>query len=86
MDVLSLTEFNQERYYQIIREEGREEGLQEARREMHEKGCQEGEVIGYIHMGEKMRLTSQDIIQFIVEETGVSSEEAKRLYEEYKEK
>lgn len=65
MDVC-LTEFNQERYNQIIREEG--------------------EVIGYIHMGEKMGLTSQDIIQFIVEETEISEEEAKRLYEEYKEK
>lgn len=67
MDVC-LTEFNQERYNQIVREEGREEG----------------EVIGYIHMGEKMGLTSQDIIRFIVEETEISQEEAKRLYEEYK--
>ena len=55
-------------------------------KEREKRGREEGEVIGFIRMGKKMKLTALDIIHFIADETGVSEEEAKRLYEKCKSK
>lgn len=61
---MCLTEFNEERYGQIMREEGRVEAV--------------------IHMAERHCFSMAQTLDEIVEEIGISREEAKHLYDEYK--
>lgn len=77
---MCLTEFDEERYGQLMREEGWEDG--------HAKGIEQGKAEGQLHgiieTCEEMAVPIKDTIAMISKRLGVSLEDAQALYEQYK--
>ncbi|WP_455058094.1 hypothetical protein [Jutongia sp.] len=63
---MCLTEFDEERYGKIMREEGREEGMLQ----------------GIIETCEEMKLSVEDTTALISKKLHVSLEDARKMYEE----
>ena len=71
---MCLTEFNEERYGQIMREEGWEDGLEE------------GKIHGIIGTCDELGLSADDTASLISKKLGVSLEDAQQIYDRYKNK
>ena len=80
MKNMCLTEFDEERYGQLMREEGWKDG--------HAKGIEQGKAEGQLHgiieTCEEMAVPIKDTIAMISKRLGVSLEDAQALYEQYK--
>ena len=71
---MCLTEFNEERYGQIMREEGWEDGFEE------------GKIHGIIDTCDELGLSADDTASLISKKLGVSLEDAQQIYDRYKNK
>ena len=69
---MCLTEFNEERYGQIMREEGWEDGLEE------------GKIHGIIDTCDELGLSADDTASLISKKLGVSLKDAQQIYNNYK--
>lgn len=73
---MTLTEFNEERYAEVIREEGFEEG--------REEGLKEGCAKEIVASGEEMGQTKSEILERLMKRLDISMEEAEQYYDRYK--
>lgn len=86
-----LTEYNEQAHIEYEKEisyeegkaEGREEGREEGRAEGLAEGEKIGQLIGTIRTYQKLNLKRDDIILALVEDCGVSEEEAAEYMEQY---
>lgn len=79
---MCLTEFNEERYAEIMKDEGRAEGMAAGMA----AGMASGRTEGIITTCERFHRSPEEILEVMADELHITWEEAQRLYEEYKAK